>query len=176
MSEQKVILVNENDEPIGTESKLKAHELGKLHRAFSVFVFYKNNDRLELLLQQRNPEKYHSGGLWTNTCCSHPRPNEDIISAANRRLKEEMGISVTLTQVGNFQYKAEFPNGLIEHEFDHVLIGFTDSKAVDFNKTEVIAIHWMTIPDLITDLENNSEKYTPWFKQALDIALNASKM
>lgn len=171
MPEDRVILVNENDEPIGSETKLKAHELGKLHRAFSIFVFCKKNDELELLLQQRNPEKYHSGGLWTNTCCSHPRPNEDIISAANRRLKEEMGISVVLTKVGEFQYKAEFPNGLIEHEFDHVLIGFTDSKTVDFNKTEVSAINWVTIPDLITDLEKHPEKYTPWFKQALDIAL-----
>lgn len=173
MSEEKVVLVNHNDEALGTETKLKAHQLGKLHRAFSVFVFYNHNDELQLLLQQRHADKYHSGSLWTNTCCSHPRPDEDIIAAGERRLKEEVGMNVTLTKAGDFQYRAEFKNGLIEHEYDHVLVGITNSKVVEFNKVEVSAIRWITIIDLINDLTRHPKKYTPWFKQALDIALTA---
>ncbi len=173
MTEDKVVLVNQQDEPLGTETKLKAHELGKLHRAFSVFIFYKDKGELKLLLQQRHPDKYHSGGLWTNTCCSHPRPEEDVLKGGERRLKEEMGITITLTQAGHFQYRAEFENGLIEHEYDHVLVGVADSKSVDFNKTEVFATRWTSIPDLLEDLEKYPEKFTPWFKQALDIALES---
>lgn len=175
MSEEKVVLVNHNDEALGTETKLKAHQLGKLHRAFSVFVFYNNKDELQLLLQQRHADKYHSGGLWTNTCCSHPRPGEDIIAAGERRLQEEMGITVMLTKVGAFQYRTEFTNGLIEHEYDHVLIGMADSIAVKFNKTEVSAIQWLAVSDLRADLEEHPKKFTPWFKQALDIALSATR-
>lgn len=171
MSEEKVVLVNQNDESIGTETKLKAHQLGKLHRAFSVFIFYSNDNELKLLLQQRHTDKYHSGGLWTNTCCSHPRPDEDIIAAGERRLQEEIGIAVTLTKAGNFQYQAKFENGLIEHEYDHVLVGMADSKTVEFNKKEISAIHWISISNLLDDLNKHPEKFTPWFKQALNIAL-----
>ena len=117
---EEVVLVNEKDEAIGTMEKMAAHEKALLHRAFSVFVFNKNGD---LLMQQRAHSKYHSGGLWTNTCCSHPRPGEHVADAANRRLQEEMGFTTSLNKAFDFTYKAAFDNGLTEHEFDHVFIG-----------------------------------------------------
>jgi isopentenyl-diphosphate Delta-isomerase len=122
---EQVILVNEQDEPLGLMEKMEAHEKGILHRAFSVFLF---NDRHQLLLQKRALTKYHSGGLWTNTCCSHPRENEEVLDAGNRRLREEMGIQSQLTNVFSFVYRAELDNNLIEHELDHVLVGtFNDT-------------------------------------------------
>lgn len=123
---EEVILVNEKDEPIGTMEKLEAHQKGALHRAFSVFLF---NPKGELLLQRRALHKYHSAGLWTNTCCSHPRPGEETSAAAHRRLKEEMGMEADLRFMTSFQYRSEFENGLTEHEFDHVFIG-SDRKSV----------------------------------------------
>lgn len=116
---EKVILVNEQDEVLGVMEKMEAHEKALLHRAFSVFIF---NDKHELLLQQRAFSKYHSGGLWTNTCCSHPRPGESTEAAAIRRLKEEMGFTANLEKAFSFTYKAHFENGLTEHEFDHGLL------------------------------------------------------
>ena len=124
MSEEKVILVDKNDNQVGLMPKLEAHEKGLLHRAFSIFIF---NSRYELLLQKRASSKYHSGGLWTNTCCSHPREGEDTLDAANRRLDEEMGIKTSLRKVYDFIYKAELDNQLTEHEFDHVFYGVCDS-------------------------------------------------
>ena len=118
MSIEKVILVDENDNQVGVMPKLEAHQKGLLHRAFSVFIF---NSKYELLLQKRASSKYHSGGLWTNTCCSHPREGEEILDAAKRRLIEEMGIDTSLRKVHDFIYKAELDNDLTEHEFDHVL-------------------------------------------------------
>src|SRR5688572_11010720 len=120
---EEVVLVDASDKVVGTMEKMEVHEKGLLHRAFSVFVF---NSKRELLMQQRALQKYHSAGLWTNTCCSHPRPGEETISAAKRRLKEEMGLEIELESQFSFIYKTTFGNGLTEHEYDHVYFGFTD--------------------------------------------------
>ncbi|MGJ3493939.1 isopentenyl-diphosphate Delta-isomerase [Piscirickettsia salmonis] len=171
-----VILVDENDNEIGSDEKLSAHEKALLHRAFSVFIFRKNNkNQLELLIQQRQAQKYHCGGLWTNTCCSHPRPGEATTTAAERRLFEEMGITQALTPVGHFMYKAEFSNGLTEFEYDHVLTGEFHPQEFTVNPLEVDNYQWITIPKLILALETSPEHYTPWFKPALDIALVQAK-
>jgi isopentenyl-diphosphate delta-isomerase len=158
-----VILVDEQDNEIGVMEKLRAHELGKLHRAFSVFIF---NDKKELLLQQRAINKYHSGGLWTNTCCSHPSPNETIKDAANRRLYEEMGMTCDLKIINNFIYKTEFENGLIEHEFDYILTGISNSTP-QINKTEVETYKWQQISEIQNDINLNPNKFTTWFKIAM---------
>jgi isopentenyl-diphosphate Delta-isomerase len=155
-----VILVDENDQVIGTAEKLAAHEKGLLHRAFSVFVF---NEKGELLLQQRALHKYHSPGLWTNTCCSHPRPNETTIEAARRRCMEEMGITLTLKEIFSFVYQATFENGLTEHEYDHVYIG-QYSKDPIINKEEVRAFKWVAPETIQKDLMLNPHHYTAWFK------------
>ena len=143
---EEVVLVNEKDEAIGTMEKMAAHEKALLHRAFSVFVFNKNGD---LLMQQRAHSKYHSGGLWTNTCCSHPRPSEHVADAANRRLQEEMGFTTSLTKAFDFTYKAVFDNGLTEHEYDHVFTGIFDGP-VYFNPNEVAAYTHDHIHALLT--------------------------
>lgn len=166
-----VILVDDRDQEIGIAEKLNAHQRGLLHRAFSVFVFRKINDHYELLLQQRNLQKYHSAGLWTNTCCSHPRPGENLQDAAKNRLKEEMGIDVDLTEVGAFKYEAEVGNNLIEHEFDHVLIGFIGTSTIQINHNEVADYRWINLNVLENELNNNPEQFTSWFKQALAIAM-----
>jgi len=159
MNEQ-VVLVNDEDNPIGVMEKMKAHRKGALHRAFSIFIF---NSKGELLLQQRASDKYHSGGKWTNTCCSHPRPGEEILDAAKRRLQEEMGMSCDLTYGFHFYYKAEFDNGLIEHEIDHVFFGLSDSLPV-FNSSEVQNYQYNSLIDLEKDIQESPEKFTPWFK------------
>ena len=155
-----VILVDENDKPIGTEEKLKAHQNANLHRAFSVFVF---NDKGQLLLQQRALNKYHSAGLWTNTCCSHPKLDEETISAAHRRLKEEMGFDTKLTEAFSFKYKAVFDNGLTENEFDHVFIGKYNNDPMP-DSPEVNAYKWVEIGWLEQDMIDNKEIYTEWLK------------
>lgn len=159
-----VVLVDELDQPRGTMEKLEAHKQGLLHRAFSIFIF---NSKKELLLQKRASHKYHCGGLWTNTCCSHQRPNESTLEAANRRLKEEMGMTCELESTFTFVYKAAFDNGLTEHEFDHVLVGQTDASP-DINLEEVDSFKYMGIEAIQKDLENNSHLYTPWFKIAIE--------
>lgn len=159
-----VILVDEQDNEIGVMEKLQAHQEGMLHRAFSVFVF---NDKNELLLQQRALSKYHSAGLWTNTCCSHPRPNETIKDAANRRLFEEMGMSCDLKIKTNFIYKTPFDNGLTEHELDYVLVGYTDRQPI-INREEVENFKWLSVLDIKNDIALNPNTYTSWFKIALD--------
>ncbi len=164
-----VILVDQNDTPLGTAEKLAAHQAGLCHRAFSVFIFRKQPN-LELLLQQRAKEKYHSPGLWTNTCCSHPRPGETILEAATRRLKEEMGIETELNWVGKFHYVAHFANDLTENEVDHVLIGVLGDEHFQVNSAEVQDYRWVGIEDLKKELAATPEQFTPWFKQALDIA------
>ncbi|MCD6018367.1 MAG: isopentenyl-diphosphate delta-isomerase [Bacteroidetes bacterium] len=164
MPEEYVILVDENDNEMGVMEKMKAHREGVLHRAFSVFIF---NDKEELLLQQRASNKYHSARLWTNTCCSHPRPNETIKDAAHRRLFEEMGISCDLTIKTNFIYKSPFENGLTEHELDYVLIGKTN-KNPQINIEEVKNFKWMSISDIKKQLQSNPENYTIWFKIAME--------
>lgn len=160
MREEQVILVNESDEPIGLMGKMEAHEKALLHRAFSVFIL---NDKNELMLQQRAAEKYHSPLLWTNTCCSHQRDGETNIQAGQRRLQEEMGFSVPLKELFNFIYKAPFDNGLTEHEFDHVMVGYYNEDP-KVNPEEVGAWKWMTIEEVKTDMEQHPEEYTAWFK------------
>jgi len=164
MSKEYVILVDEQDNDIGVMEKLQAHQEGLLHRAFSIFIF---NDKNELLLQQRAITKYHSAGLWTNTCCSHPRPNETIKDAANRRLFEEMGMSCDLKIKTNFIYKTPFENGLTEHELDYVLIGNTNQNPI-INKEEVASYKWLSVSDIKKDIVSNPNHYTSWFKIALD--------
>jgi len=171
--EERVVLVDEQDNELGTEEKLRAHAMGLLHRAFSVFIFRLTNNNLELLLQQRNLNKYHCGGLWTNTCCSHPRLGEDIIQAGERRLQEEMGFYSKLQAIGTFKYRAEFSNGLVEHEYDHVLIGsYNGSEQISINPDEVHAYRWVSIETLKSMLAAEPEKFTPWFADALAIVEN----
>lgn len=156
---EEVILVNEKDEALGVMEKLEAHQKGLLHRAFSVFVF---NDRGELLLQQRAYSKYHSGGLWTNTCCSHPRPGEDTLAAANRRLMEEMGFQTPLLFKTSFVYKTPFDNQLTEHEFDHVFTGvYNHDPVIDPNEVE--RFKWATPEAIKTHMTAHPEAYTSWF-------------
>lgn len=164
MEKEKVILVNENDEPIGLMGKMEAHEKALLHRAFSVFIM---NDKGETLLQQRAMGKYHSPGLWTNTCCSHQREGETNVEAGRRRLKEEMGFEVPLKELFSFIYKAPFDNGLTEHELDHVLIGKFNGIP-EINKEEVAAWKWMPLETIKTDMEVNPSNYTAWFKIIFD--------
>ena len=158
--EEHVILVDENDTPVGLMEKIEAHEKALLHRAFSVFIF---NKKGELMLQQRAVSKYHSPLLWTNTCCSHQREGETNIEAGKRRLQEEMGFSTDLKEVFSFIYKAPFDNGLTEHELDHVMIGFYDD-APKLNKEEAEAYKWMPLEDVKKDIEENPQLYTAWFK------------
>lgn len=163
-TEEQVILVNQKDEPIGLMPKLQAHEEALLHRAFSVFVL---NDKNEIMLQQRAANKYHSPLLWTNTCCSHQRQGEANIDAGKRRLQEEMGFSVALKELFSFIYKAPFDNGLTEHEFDHVMIGYFNEKP-NINKDEVEDWKWMSIEAVKDDMQKHPEVYTEWFKIIFD--------
>jgi isopentenyl-diphosphate delta-isomerase len=161
---EKVILVNEKDEAIGIMEKMEAHEKGLLHRAFSVFIF---NSKGEMLLQRRALNKYHSAGLWTNTCCSHPRPGEDTRSAAQRRLHEEMGLYVELDFMTVFTYKTPFDNGLTEYEIDHVYIGKTDADP-NINPDEVDSYCWKLTSDIKEELTAQPGKFTSWFKIAME--------
>ncbi len=160
MNEEKVILVNENDEQIGVMPKMEAHEKAVLHRAFSVFIFNSSN---ELMLQQRALHKYHSPGLWTNTCCSHQREGETNLQAGKRRLKEEMGFVTKLTETTSFIYKAPFDNGLTEHELDHIMIGYYDGEP-EINPDEVASWKWMQLEDVKKDIAKYPDLYTAWFK------------
>ncbi|UOY07387.1 isopentenyl-diphosphate Delta-isomerase [Muricauda sp. SCSIO 64092] len=158
--EEKVILVNPNDEQIGLMPKMEAHEKAVLHRAFSVFVM---NDNGEIMLQQRATQKYHSPLLWTNTCCSHQRDGETNIEAGKRRLMQEMGFVTELKEVFSFIYKAPFDNGLTEHELDHVMVGhYNDDPKI--NPEEVADWKWMFPEDIRRDIGKNPEAYTAWFK------------
>jgi len=160
MLEEQVILVNEEDEQIGLIGKQEAHEKALLHRAFSVFIF---NDAKELLLQQRALHKYHSPGLWTNTCCSHQRDGESSLEAGRRRLLEEMGFNSELKETISFIYKAPFDNGLTEHEFDHVMVG-TFNGIPKINKKEVASWKWMSLENIERDIQENPSEYSAWFK------------
>jgi len=155
-----VILVNEDDLPIGTMPKLEAHEKACLHRAFSIFIF---NSKGELLLQKRADNKYHSGGLWTNTCCSHPLPGQQTSDAARIRLQMEMGMDTPLEYILKFTYKSPYENGLTEHEIDHIFIGCTDDIPL-INKDEVSEYKYISLDDLTTDINLHPEKYTTWFR------------
>jgi isopentenyl-diphosphate delta-isomerase len=162
MDQQEVILVNEMDEPIGTMDKMKVHREGLLHRAFSVFIFNRNGD---MLLQQRADEKYHSPGLWTNACCSHPFPGEEVSVAATRRLSEELGFSTKLEELFSFTYKCAFDNGLTEHEYDHVLAGIYEGR-IDPNGSEVKDHAYWSLLDIVNGINESPEKYTAWFRIA----------
>ena len=171
MSIEKVILVDENDNQVGLMPKLEAHQKGLLHRAFSIFIF---NSKYELLLQKRASSKYHSGGLWTNTCCSHPREGEEILDAAKRRLIEEMGIDTSLRKVHDFIYKAELDNDLTEHEFDHVIYGIYNEDPI-INKDEADDFKWIDMDSLNEDIKTNGDNYTIWFKIAFEYFYNYLK-
>ena len=171
MSKENVILVDEKDNQVGLMPKLEAHQKGLLHRAFSIFIF---NSDYKLLLQKRASSKYHSGGLWTNTCCSHPRDGEDTIDAANRRLYEEMGIKTSLRKVFDFIYKADLDNNLTENEFDHVFYGVYNDDPV-LNREEADDFKWIDMETLKNDIDNNADKYTVWFKIAFDYFYNYLK-
>lgn len=162
---QQVILVNEQDEAIGVMEKMEAHEKALLHRAFSIFIF--NKEGL-MLLQQRALSKYHSPGLWTNACCSHPNPGEDVKDAALRRLYEELGFTTKVEKAFHFTYKAVFDNGLTEHEFDHVFVGVYDG-AMQLNKEEVSAITYKSMNEIADDLQTAPQVYTEWFKIAFPL-------
>ena len=164
MKEEAVILVDTNDIPLGTMPKMEAHEKAVLHRAFSVFIL---NKKGELLLQQRAWEKYHSPGLWTNTCCSHQRMGESNLEAGNRRLQEEMGMHTDLRELFNFIYKAPFDNGLTEHELDHVLLGYSDTDPV-INPEEVATFRWASLEAIAVDMTEQPQQYTEWFKIIFD--------
>ena len=173
-TDERIILVDPSDRKIGTIEKVLAHEYGMLHRAFSVFIFHIDDGKVKTLLQQRHPEKYHSGGLWSNACCSHPHPGEKIVQSAQKRLHVEMGISVPLTEVGKFHYIAQFDNGLTENEIDHVLMATFQGK-VHINKKEVADYRWVEITALQKDLKANSDQYTPWLQPSLQIAVRSYK-
>lgn len=160
---EEVILVDEHDREVGTMEKLEAHQKGLLHRAFSILVF---NSKGELMLQQRAIHKYHSGGLWTNTCCSHPRPGETAIDAGKRKLIQEMGVDCELTYSHKFIYKVELDNNLIEHEWDHVLVGYYNDKP-EINTSEAMNWKFMALDALQKDAAENPQLYTQWFKMIL---------
>jgi isopentenyl-diphosphate Delta-isomerase len=162
MREQQVILVNEKDEQVGVMEKMQAHQKAVLHRAFSVFIF---NSKGEMLLQQRAFNKYHSGGLWTNACCSHPQPGEETSVAAARRLREELGFEASIEKVCDFVYAAEFENGLKEYEFDHVFAGEHEGKIVA-NRDEVNDYCYKDVDEIRNSLQSHPTKYTAWFHLA----------
>ena len=162
--EEHVILVDENDHVLGTMPKMEAHLQNKLHRAFSVFIFNSNN---ELLIHQRAAEKYHSANLWTNTCCSHQRPNENNIEAAERRLEEEMGMQAeNLVDKFHFIYQVKLENDLYEHELDHVLVGVSNEDPTP-NPNEAQDYRWINIDDLKKEIEQKPEDFTFWFKKII---------
>ena len=170
--EEKVILVDKNDTQVGLMPKLDAHKKGILHRAFSVFILNNNN---EIMLQKRAYNKYHSAGLWTNTCCSHQREGENSIEAGKRRLEEEMGFETELKIITSFIYKVKFENGLTEHELDYLLIGKYFKSPV-INKQEVADWKWMKIDLIADDIKLNPNNYTSWFKIIFDKFQNKIKI
>lgn len=156
---EQVILVDVQDSAQGVMEKMEAHKKAVLHRAFSVFIF---NAKGDLLLQQRAMNKYHSGGLWTNSCCSHPRPGEETAAAAARRLQEEMGFQTPLKKVFDFIYQAGFENGLTEHEFDHVFVGYYDGE-IQPDPKEVNSFVYRSMEEIVSLTENQPEIFTAWF-------------
>jgi isopentenyl-diphosphate Delta-isomerase len=158
--DDELILVDKNDINIGNLNKIKVHKMGKLHRAFSIFIFNSNG---ELLIQRRAMDKYHSGGLWSNTCCSHPKKNESLNEACHRRLKEEMGFDCRLYKIFDFIYKTKLNEGFYEHEFDHVFIGKHNGK-IKPNAYEVMDFKWVDLSSLKEDIIENPSNYSIWFK------------
>ncbi len=169
---EKVILVDKDDKEIGIGKKIKTHKEGKLHRCFSAFIF---NSKNELLLQRRARSKYHSGGLWTNTCCSHPRPNEPTEKSVHRRLKEEMGFDCEVKEIFSFIYKVKFDNGLWEHEYDHVFFGKFDGEPKP-NPEEVDEWKWVGLEKLKKDIQENPDNYTYWLKKSIDKVISERQL
>jgi len=163
MQVEYVILVNNNDQSLGTMEKMEAHEKGIMHRAFSVFVF---NTKGEMLLQKRADEKYHSAGLWSNTACSHPRTDEKTPDAAHRRLVEEMGFDCEIEEAFSFTYKAHVGEGLTEHEYDHVFVGHSDAKP-EPDPDEVSDWKYVDFDWLMEDIDEHPDEYTVWFRIAV---------
>ncbi len=168
---ENVILVNEQDQELGLMEKMEAHKKGLLHRAFSVFVL---NDKGELMIQRRALSKYHSGGLWTNTCCSHPRKGETPEEAAHRRMQEEMGFDCPISKTLEFTYKAELDKGMTEHEYDHLFIGQFNGEP-KLNPDEAMDWRWVNVAVLEKDIQVHPEKYTAWFKIIYQQFLQALK-
>jgi len=164
-----ILLVDKNDNVIGKEEKIKAHREGKLHRAISIFVF---NSKGELLIQKRAKTKYHCGGLWSNTCCSHPRPGEPVEKAVHRRLKDEMGFDCELKEIFSFIYKVKFDNDLFEHEYDHFFIGNFDGEPTP-SPEEVDEWEWINLEELKRGIQENPDSYTYWFKISIDKVISA---
>lgn len=158
-----VILVDEHDNPVGTMGKMEVHEKALLHRAFSIFIF---NSKGEMLLQKRATGKYHSAGLWTNTCCSHPKPGEDTATAASNRLQEEMGFNTPIKKAFSFVYQAPFDNGLTEHEYDHVFIG-SFNGLIQPDPHEVSDYCYQPMETVKTNVQSHPDHFTEWFKIAL---------
>lgn len=159
-----VILVDEKDNPIGIGEKLEVHRLAKLHRAFSILIY---NSKGKMMLQLRAKTKYHGGGLWTNACCGHPRPGEDLMAAMTRRLREEMGFECQLTKMLDYIYKVPLDKGMHEHEFLHVYKGTYDGTP-KLNPEEADGWKWMPVDDIKADIMMHPENYTPWFKLSMD--------
>lgn len=159
-----IILVDEHDNQIGTAEKLAAHKQGRLHRAFSIFVF---NTQGELLMQKRAAGKYHSALLWSNSCCSHPSPGEETLAAAHRRLQEEMGFDCPLTHAGHILYRTEFENGLTEHEYDHMYIGLYDGS-IAADSSEAAEWKWQSVDTVFVDMQKHPEQFTYWFRFSLE--------
>ena len=157
----RVVLVDQKNNEIGTEDKLDAHKKGLLHRAFSIFIF---NDNNQILLQKRSDVKYHSAGLWSNTCCSHPYNDKPLVEYANTRLIQEMGIKSNLKEFFSFIYRAEFSNGLIEFEYDHVFFGKYNSDPI-LNIDEASSFKWINFKQLKLEIEENPTKFTFWLKK-----------
>lgn len=161
---EQVILVDEKDNELGTMEKIEAHRKSMLHRAISVFII---NKKGKWLLQRRAINKYHSGGLWANTCCTHPQPGETSIEAANRRLEEEMGMNAELKEIFQFEYKDVLDNELTEHELDHVFVGITEEKP-NLNTTEVAEWKYISYKEIITNINKHPEKFTVWFRRIVE--------
>ena len=163
MNNHSLILVDQLDQPIGSMDKLEAHQKGLLHRAFSIFIWNKNK---ELLIHKRAKDKYHSANLWTNTCCSHPQPNETTINAANRRLQEEVGFNTILQHRFHFIYKTELENNLIEHELDHIFTGEYNGEFIP-NPDEIAETRWISLENLKKEIKLNPNHFTFWFKEII---------
>ncbi len=163
VQEECLILVDENDNKVGVGTKMQVHRQGALHRAFSVFIF---DNQGRLMLQQRASTKYHSGGLWTNSCCGHPRPGESNLAASTRRLHEEMGFTCQLNEVDQILYRVDVSNGLVENEYNHTFIGAFDGKPA-LNPQEAEGWKWIAIADVFNAIKQNPEHFTAWFKVIL---------
>ncbi len=172
---EQVILIDKDDNQIGQVEKLYAHQLGLLHRAFSVFIYRHTQSKIEYLLQKRNKNKYHSGGLWTNICCGHPRPDEELEKAVPRRLKEEVGINNNLLEIGKYYYKADVGNNLIEHEIDHVFLGQWGGDQIMVDPNEIEDYRWVSQEDINSELLQDPKKFTAWFQGAYNIANEHTK-